>query len=196
MKRKPSAFNYFLSFLIWIGGFVACIVFIVTQITGSFESSSYLIPGIEEIQLSEKGRYTIFHEYQSLFDDIRYDVDSSKSEVLRCRIKDSEGEYLDLIADTGSSYTLGSKAGRSIYSFNAPKAGQYTLEAGYNDGYGLPTVVKIKKGAFSGMKQTFLGSIAILFGTFVSSVILFVSTLIRRRKFKNEKIEKADPIAP
>ena len=140
-------------------------------------------PGKADITLSEAGKYTIFHEYQSVVGNKVYKTEEISG--LQCALTSQEtGAEIALSSPSGSStYTLGGRAGRSLWAFSIDKPGNYQISAWYpEDQEGQEVVLAIGSGFTGKIVGTVFSSLAILFGSIAIAVVITVVTAIKREK--------------
>lgn len=90
------------------------------------------------------------------------------------------------------SYSLGSRSGRSILAFRAPRAGVYQFNSSYPGRAGPEIVLAVGKGMAEGMFSSVALSLALLFGSIVLASIVAYYTYSRRKRafLKREEEER------
>ncbi len=181
---KPSKIFYGISVLILLCGIIGFIVMLITGINYIMESISnrVIIPGISEIELEEEGKYSIYFEYESTIDGKRFETVNING--LICSLKNKRtGEFITLNnASVRSNYSMAGRAGYSIFDFIIKEAGEYELQATYESGEGEEAVLAIGKGFGMTLVRTILLSLGVLFACTGTAIIMFVVTLLRRKK--------------
>ena len=118
-------------------------------------------PGEIELALEEPGTYTVFHEYESVFEGCYY---ASRTVVsgLEVRVTPLGGGAAVAVrrAGTNSTYELAARSGVSIFEFAIADPGPYRVSAAYAGGGDSPAVVLA-------IGHDFMGKLmAIIFGGF------------------------------
>ena len=181
---KPSRWFYVLAVLVVVIGFAIFGLLLFKNLSGITDSLiQVVVPGKTDITLPEAGKYTIFYEYQSVVGNKVYKTE--KISGLQCALTSQEtGAEIALSAPSGSStYTLGGRAGRSIWVFSIDKPGNYQISAWYPEGQeGQEVVLAIGSGFTGKIVGTVFSSLAILFGSIAIAVVITVVTAIKREK--------------
>ena len=91
-----------------------------------------VIPTETTLTLDPAGTYTIFHEYESVVDGVRY-KGRRLPDMLTLRTVD--GDTIIEIESIGSysNYSMGERSGESAYRFTIEESGEYLLSASYKD---------------------------------------------------------------
>jgi hypothetical protein len=189
---KPSRIFYGVSISVFIAGLILFIIVLISRIFSSVNGigTQVVVPGTEIIELNKTGKYNIFHEYKSVVDGKIYSSNSING--LYCTLKNVKtGEDITLtITKPNIKYSVNGREGRSVFEFNIDEPGKYELKAWYGQRDGEETVLAVGKGFGAGLFATIILCIGILFGSIVISVLIFVITFLKRRKFKNENLVK------
>ena len=129
-----------------------------------------VVPGSEELELSDVGDYTIFHETVSLVDGQRYTSSASLRDDMIVELFHAEsGVIVDVEATAPlSRYTRGDNfRGESAFRFEIDEPGVYTMHVNYASGAEEPkTVLSVTSWSpFSGglVMQLVIGMV-LLFG--------------------------------
>ncbi|HHU73040.1 MAG TPA: hypothetical protein GXZ28_00240 [Clostridiales bacterium] len=191
---KPSRIYYGVSVFVFIAGLI---LFFIVLIFGIFSSinaigTQVVVPGSEIIELDKAGKYIIFHEYKSVVDGKIYSSNSING--LYCTLTNVKtGEDITLsITTPNMNYSVNGREGRSVFEFNIDEPGRYELKAWYGQRDGEEAVLAVGKGFGAGLFVTIILCIGILFGSIVISILIFVITFLKRRKYKNENLMKPD----
>ena len=149
---QPSIWYYGLAVLIIIIGFLAFAGFIFSGIS-SIESGlmQMTAPGNAELDLKEPGEYTIFYESQSYFNGSVYNT-AEQIPALQIRVSEkASGQTLATYPATGSTYSMGSRTGRSIMAFKVERPGVYWINTSYPKEPGPEVVLAVGKGFVEGI---------------------------------------------
>jgi hypothetical protein len=181
---KPSRWFYVLAVLVVVIGFAIFGLLLFKNLSGITDSLiQVVVPGKIDITFSEAGKYTIFHEYQSVVGNKVYKTEEISG--LQCALTSQEtGAEIALSSPSGSStYTLGGRAGRSLWVFSIDKPGNYQISAWYPEAQeGQEVVLAIGSGFTGKIVGTVFSSLAILFGSIAIAVVITVVTAIKREK--------------
>lgn len=181
---QPSRWFYVLAGLVFVIGAVLFAVLLFKNLSGLTDALiQVVVPGETDVTLSETGKYTIFYEYQSVVGNKVYATGELSG--LQCALTSQEtGAQLELSPPSGSStYTLGGRAGRSIWAFSIDKPGTYQISAWYSEGQeGQEVVLTIGHGFAKKLMGTIFSAIGILFGSIAIAVVIAVVTAIKREK--------------
>ncbi len=180
--RPPSRLWYVLAVIVLlaaIGGFTT----LLFAALGSFDQMiRMLAPGQAELKLDRTGSYTIFHEHRSTLDGRVYDV-GNVSGLAVTVTSGAGGANVPLQSAASTNYSSGSRAGRSLFSFEIREPGVYRLSASYRDGRKEPqTVLAVGHQAVSGFVTSLLAAMACLFAGLGIAVGIIVIVAIKRRK--------------
>lgn len=181
--KKPSRIFYVLSFIVLLIGIVTFTIFLITGIKSSLNTISHqvIVPGKSIIELKDPGKYTIYFEYRSVIDGKVFESDSMKG--LRCTLMKTDTKELIKLESPSmnSNYSVSGRTGESIFVFKIDEAGEYELNAWYENGNTNESVLAIGKGFGMVVTRTVFGSIAIMFICIGTSIAIFLTTLIKRR---------------
>jgi hypothetical protein len=181
--RPPGRRWYLVAALVALAGWIAMAVFLVSRIGDSTSGMMRLLaPGQVEIYVKEPGTYTIFHEYQSTFEGRVYDVANVSGLSVAVRTVPG-GEEVPLSTATGTRYSVGGNAGRSLFNFEARAPGTYRIAAAYDGGRKEPqTVLAIDRGFVGNLVLTILGALAMAFTGMGAAVAISVIVFLKRRR--------------
>jgi hypothetical protein len=141
-----------------------------------------VVPGAAELTLSEPGRYTVFHEWQSTVGNTFYRADDISGMTVTV-VEAAGGREVALRAPgMQGRYNLGGHSGVSVLEFDVATAGGYRLGAAYADGRAEPlTVLAVGRNFAGDLVATILGTVAFALAGLGSAVPIFVVTLLKRR---------------
>lgn len=89
-----------------------------------------VVPSETTITLAEAGKYTVFHEYESEVDGVRYEGHRPPSDVRLESVLDGSSVIVER-RDGSSKYSYSGRSGVSVYQFEIKVSGDYVLHAGY-----------------------------------------------------------------
>ncbi len=191
---SPSLWLYALAIFIVLSGFAGFAGLLYTGISDSVSGLMQIkVPGNAELNLSESGEWTVFYENNSYFDGKVYNTGEEISGLeVRVREKATGLDLAVYAANVSYSYSLGSRSGRSIFAFRAPRAGIYQLNSSY-PGRSTPEIVlAVGKGMAEGLFSSIVLSMVILFGSILlaSIVAYYTYSRIKRAFLKREEEER------
>ncbi|HII06338.1 MAG TPA: hypothetical protein HA349_03175 [Methanotrichaceae archaeon] len=146
------------------------------------------VPGTTDLELQEVGDYTIFYESVSVIDERFRSTGETFPSGLAIEIVDiSSGEKVDLRSPTSSStYTIGSRSGRSVMAFSIDHPGVYRMTTLYSPGRKGPEVVLAVGHDFMGkMISMMIVSFVAFFGSIIIAAAILIST--QRKKQREEE---------
>jgi hypothetical protein len=185
-KLTPSGWYYVLAGLVAVAGIAGFAMLLIDGISAiSSGSTQVVVPGKQALTLTETGDYTVFHEYRCVIDGTVYSGHAGDASGIECRLtRTSDGQDIKLSpASMHSTYTIGSRAGVSLFEFNIDAPGEYTFEANYPAGrFGPKTVMAIGQGFVGRLLVTILGGLGILFGSLGLAITIVIVTAIKRRR--------------
>ncbi len=199
IKVKPSRWYYVLAGLVLGAGLAGFGWFVLSGLSGLTGAlTQVVVPGRQELNLSETGEYTIFHEYRSVVGNQVYSMARGELTGLRCNLRCKEtGEEIPLSPSAmTSTYSLGSRSGVSVFDFRIDSPGIYVLSALYPVGEeGPETVLSVGHGFVKQLLVTVFGGLGIMFGAGVAAVAITVITYVKRQRAHKQLRDDADNFA-
>src|SRR6185312_10238567 len=128
-KSPPGRIWYAVGIALIAATLAAAGYYILHQVTAIADRLiQVVVPGQATLTLNESGTYTIFHEYRSVVDGKIYAAGGLSG--LRVTVTSPGGTDVPLTRPGATSrYTLSSRAGVSVFAFEAPAPGAYRLTA-------------------------------------------------------------------
>jgi hypothetical protein len=162
---------------------MAVILGLVTYflILRSFDHQRIVAPGTDTFQIERTGSYRIFHEHSTTLNG-RSIRQTTPPDGLEVQLLDPRGQQVSLSPSSGETYSYMSSEGTSLFSFDAPHVGTYTLTATLEDGDPGPVVLTIGRG----MMRFVGGLFAVICGGFITvplaiaGIILLIIGLVQR----------------
>jgi hypothetical protein len=191
---RPSRWWYGAAAVVLVAGAAICIALIfriVTQMEKGVQR--VIVPGQGELALQEPGSYEIYYEYRTTVGD-RVFMTGEELPELECHLvaKGTNAKVALAAASASTSYELGSHAGKSLFGFDIRRPGTYILSAAYPRGrLGPDIVLAVGRETAGGVLAGIFGSLAALFGSFVTALIIVIVTALKRSKAK-----QSSPVAP
>lgn len=179
----PSRWFYGLAVLIALAGSAVFIVFLFGTLGGLTKGlQQVIVPGSHEMTFYKTGTYFVYYEYKSVVDGKVYSTGETLS-GLQCSVKHMASGARTRIepASASSDYTMGGRAGKAILQFAIDEPGTYEFSAWYEDG-GQDIVLAVGQDFTMGLFVSIFGGIAILFGAWIIAGIIFIVTLVKRKK--------------
>lgn len=107
-----------------LAGAAALAVFAFLQLG---EPVRFLAPGAGSVEVTSPGRYVIWHEYRTTFENRVYRSAAGLPAGARFTVRGPDGPPLPVGPATSMSWSSGDVARQAVGSFEAPIAGRYTL---------------------------------------------------------------------
>ena len=193
VEEGPGRWYYGLGGAVLVAGCVYFGVFLWQNISRIGENLTQLVaPGKSQLTLSKPGKYTIFHEYQSVVGNKVYSTSRELSGLECSLVSMSTGAEIALSPSAmNSTYSLRSRSGVSVLDFQIESPGTYELSAQYSGGREGPEVVlAVGQGFAEDIFKTVFGALGILFGSIGLAVAIIVITLIKRDKAKKRAADR------
>lgn len=179
------AAGIFLAGVVIAAGLIVYVIVSINNMSNSLERM--IIPGTEEINLEETGRYTVFYEEQMPISDRGFDADDDPPDISIDIVDADTGDRVPVSGGLGEvNYDFWSRSGQSIGSFQIDEPGTYEISAEFDngeevdeavlalgEGIGTTIILAIVAGLSSGL--FFCASIGV-------ALIVVVITLIRRSR--------------
>ena len=173
-RPHPGRIWYFVAFFIALVAFAAALFFLNSQLGDLIR---VVVPNEAVLHL-EQGRYTIFHEHESVIDGHAYSGTDVSGLIVRF-VPVQGGAPIELQPSSTSSYEFPGRSGQSVLTFEVRQPGTYRLIAAYPEGKAKPdAVLAVGRGALPGL----FGALGISLGGFVAGLVIWKVTSTRRRK--------------
>ena len=144
--------------------------------------NEYTFPGSHSIRLEEKGVYSIYHQYESAFDEGETGGDSvDESSIVVYLRKASDAENVELkVPDSKKRYSYMGKRGVKIFEFENPGATDYVIQSftSVTSQPPLYTLVVERGFEITRLKGILISQAFLLVPT-LFAIILFMRTYIR-----------------
>ena len=144
--------------------------------------SEYVFPGSHSIRLEEKGLYSIYHQYESAFDEAKTSGDSVEGGSIVVYLKRaSDAENVELkVPDSQKRYSYMGKRGVKIFEFENPGPTGYVIESFSGvSSEGASYTLVVEHGFEITRLKGILVSQAFLLAPTLFAIILFMRTYIR-----------------
>ena len=156
---------------------------VVKSFTGLGETlNEYNFPGSHSIRLEEKGVYSIYHQYESAFDEGKTSGDSvgGDSIVVYLR-KASDAENVELkVPDSKKRYSYMGRRGVKMFEFENPGPTDYVIQSFASVTSQPPRYTLVVERGFEITRlKGILISQAFLLAPTLFAIILFMRTYIR-----------------
>jgi hypothetical protein len=180
---QPSIWYYGLAMLIIVIGFLGFAGLIYSGVS-NIESGLVQIkaPGNTDLDLKEPGEYTLFYENRSYFNGTIYNTGEQIPELQISVVEKASGQTLATYPASGSTYSMGSRTGRSVMSFNVEKTGIYWINASYPREPGPEVVLALGRGGMVGIFYFVITALALLFASIAIAAFISYRTYTRRKK--------------
>jgi hypothetical protein len=193
--RNMLIINCILAVIIIITG-AAVVFYIIFKNLEYVEKQSYrfVVPGEIHINLNEKGRYTIFYEYQSKIGNTVYSTNPDMVPNLSCTLTDLNGNEIGLSPEPGyEKYSsFGGFCGTSLLKFDISEPGEYILKANYNNSNQENQIVLAVTFGF--IREMFksiviLGMVVLVTAALIISLIIFTAYKAYKKMYPMKKNE-------
>lgn len=146
------------------------------------ELPQIVVPGSAELQLSQPGTYTIFHEAESTVDG-RYYAPSDVSGLYITVTSVEAGREVPLEEPGGeTTYSVSGRSGRAVLVFDIAEPGLYQVAGTYEGGEGSATVIAVGHSFGRKLLMTIVGAIGIGLIGLLLALTIAVVTFVRRRR--------------
>lgn len=189
---KPTRRGY------WVAGFLlvgsigvggSLIVWFVLGVLGVADGlERVVIPTGGAVTLAEPGTYTVFYEHKSVVGGQHYNT-SLHLPIVTVEIRDAAAPGASPLPLRPPfflmNYNTTSYEGESVWSFDAPAAGTYRVDASYANPTEPPRVLAIGKGLAGDILRlvlTIFGGVAVLGLGVIAAFVVWLVTFIRRRR--------------
>ena len=195
--EKMTLTKYILYSVPFLFGIVIC-VFLSLRVYRGFISMDdsfvrVVMPGTAKILLVKPGNYTIFHEHKSVVGNEIYSSQTDAVSGIRCDLKNEEsGEMVTLKPSlSNSTYSLGSREGRSVFDFTVTNGGAFEFKCAFPEGaqQGFKTVFAFNQG-FTAELLTLIFMIFGIIGIFIVSGCVTAALIIIKLHNISEKTGK------
>lgn len=187
---KPGKWLYWLGGacgVLGLGGGVVMIIMAVLAML-AFDPHRMLGPGTSRATFKDKGSYSIYHEYISVYKGRKVRTRLGQRdrvwESLRVSVTDANtGEQIEVeSASINSTYKLMNKyAGKKLFTFSLPAATEVKVRAHYEDGWRGPKVV-LAMGQMKILRFVVLltaGIFVVVGGVSIALVMILVTFFLR-----------------
>jgi hypothetical protein len=196
-KINPSRWFYLIGIIVLIIGPAVSSMLLFSTIFSTIDtlkdipSTRVIVPGRNDISLSEAGKYTIFYEYRSILGNSVYSTGEDIPGIqVNLMSKDTGIKILLSTPTMSSSYTIGGRSGVSLFDFTIDRRGTYEIAASYPSSIQGPHIVLAVFHAssidkmFADIMGTALKGFALVFIPFAAGVAIIIVTFLKRRKAK------------
>lgn len=186
--REPSMPGrkwYWISGAVGIAGVVAFIVLLLSSLSGFGDGLQQMkAPGKADYMFNEPGRYTVFHEYESVFEGAYFSSSEVVSE-LKVGVRPSGGGAAIAIRGAGvnASYNVSGRSGVAIFEFDITEPGSYRVDARYGGGGTKPTIILAIGHDFTGgLFSLIFSSLGIMFAGLGGAGVIAAVTYVKRER--------------
>ncbi len=179
----PGRWRYVLALAIGVIGLISFGVFLFRGLMELAPGIQVVVPGRHEFHLSVPGKYTVFHEHQSVVGGRVYSTGQGL-DGLECGLSVADSGTPVQLSQSwmNTTYSLGSRSGESIWDFDVSEPGGYALDCRYaGNGSGSEAVLAIAHGTTQKLLRTVFGGLGILFTSLAAAGILAVLTWSKRQ---------------
>ncbi|MBC8378853.1 MAG: hypothetical protein H8E62_06750 [Planctomycetes bacterium] len=191
MKKKPSTAGYWISgTLLIVGGILFITFFLMLIVRVINDQRLYMAPSEQEIVLDKPGSYAIYHEYNTVYNGVKYHNSNDAYKHYSVLIQSEEGDQVKVEpAMPNSTYNFGERRkGFSVYYININHSGKYNLIIQeIDENAPSPVFFSISKPLLSLLAIP--GAILVSFScsTIIISSLVFAATFYKRYKWEKRK---------
>jgi hypothetical protein len=176
-KIGPAKSWFVVAGVIAVVGVVVAVVVLVAGIAGyvnridEFDRAD--VPATLDVEITDTGGYSIYHEYDGAYDDdlSRFVSDPDVS------VTDPAGEDVDLDRYSSSvTYEASGHEGEGLYTFEAEVPGTYEVTASGEPGSGIA----VGRGVGRGLVASIAGSLEIGFVAVVAGAVIAIVVGVKR----------------
>ena len=181
-RAAPGRFWYLVGLLVFLAGMTGMGVYLFDRLSHMADGlTQIVVPGERTLPL-QPGKYTVFHESQSVVDGRIYDTPSLGGLTVAVTGPDGAAVTLTTVTMSGR-YSFGGRTGFAAFDFTVDKAGDFTVAGRYPDGATAPeTVIAVGAGFVGSLFGTIFGALGIAFGGAAIATAIIVTVLVRRRR--------------
>ncbi len=158
-------------------GIAAAIALVVWQIVAQEEPVRFLAPGSSSIEVSRPGRYVLWHEYRTVFENRTYDSEPKLPANVRFRIEAPDRSPVRLDTSASGSWNSGSVEREMFAGFDAKQTGHYTVTAEADP---PQRVIAVGPDPFWPLVKVVLGAIALGATGIGGGIALGIYVFLRR----------------
>ena len=136
VRRAIPGKGYYVLGGAFIGGGIVCFaaVLVLGLMSSNRTDIRVLVPGVETIELSEPGEYTIFHEYESAYLGNRSLADKRLPKMSISLVHEGTAKEIVPYPINGNlTYTARGRKGASAFRFRADEAGFLRLRTEFSE---------------------------------------------------------------
>lgn len=196
----PGRSGYVIAAIVFVLGIIGAAALVAVFVFGLLglgdDLERVVVPGADEVELTETGGYTIYYEYRSHVEGIDYDTEQRTPNLSINVTRVEDGKDVQVNPSLMStSYTLTNHAGRSIRTFDVEEPGRYQISAEYTDGSDSPPfVLAVGQGVARGI-LTSIGSFFAAGAVFcvLTTVAIAIAGVTLYRRYRAEQASAAQP---
>ena len=181
----PGRKWYWIAGAVGVSGVAAFTILLLSSLSGLGDDLLQMkAPGTAEYIFHEPGRYTVFHEHESVFEGAYFSTAEVVSGLV-LRIKPSAGGKAITVnaATMNASYNLSGRSGVAIFEFDIADPGPYRIDARYADGANKPVIILAIGHDFTGALLSLIFSgLGLLFGGLGGAGVIAVITYLKRER--------------
>lgn len=168
----------------------------IGNMAAEIPSIQVVVPGSNDITLSQPGKHTVFYEYRSMVGNRVYSTGEDIPGIQVNLVSKDSGDEIPLSsASINRTYTIGGRSGIGLFDFDINEPGIYVLSAAYTaiqgqgqeEEQGQEIVLAVFHSSaieklFGSIMGTVGGAMAVVLVPFVVGVAIIIITFIKRRK--------------
>ncbi len=184
-RKKTIVWPFLLAGAIFISGIIY-MIYLIFAVVEDFTGSNFRFtaPASEVSVQLETGKYTIYYEFKTYFEDVYFDTGENIN-GLKLDIKDKiyNEEVTVKNSAVNASYTNSNGSGVSVLDFEIIQPGEYEIISSFVDSEHEKVVLNIGKT----MGWSFINSIFGIIGIFMGSIVISVLVAIFGAKWEKKR---------
>ena len=186
--------NYLIAGAVFVAGLVVFGLLLFRGLSGLGDVlQPVVVPGTHTVSLDEPGTYTVFYESRSLVGNQLFNTGEAIPALTIGLERLDTGEVVELDTSvTNSTFSLGSREGVSVLSFEIEAPGEYQLTVTRREVDGPEVVLSYGKGFHKRLMGTIFSSIAVMLLTVVMALGIAVFTFLKQMRARRLDREAGD----
>lgn len=127
--RAPGTGWYAVAVAVALIACAGAVALVAWQLVSQEEPARFLAPGSGSVEVSRPGRYVLWHEYRTVFENRTYDSAPKLPANVRFRIEAPDRSTVRLDTSASGSWNSGSVQREMFAGFDAEQTGRYTVTA-------------------------------------------------------------------
>ena len=158
-------------------GLVQTITSTITDVVDSPDMPQFLVPGRVQLPVDEPGRYYLWHDYRTVFDNQSFNVPEDLPHGVKIEIRDAKtGQFINLQSKASASQSDMNTDRSSIGSIVIERPGEVVIDVA---GDFEPRVLSFGRFEFFALFGRLFGGIALSMLAGLASIVLLIVGIIK-----------------